>query len=293
MALVVGVHGIGQQFKGPEVLASAWGPPLRDGVGQHGVRLEPEDLVCAFYGGVFRPPGEHKSSEPPYRSTDLTSDEAELLLALWEGAAEAEPDRVISPDVEDTKAPTPKTVQAALAALSQSRFLAGIAERAFIGSLKQVRGYLRDDGAIDGRGGTIRDRAQRAIAAVVTPDTRVLVGHSLGSVVAYEALHRFADEPAWAGVRTFVTLGSPLGIRNLIFDRLRPAPDGDRGRWPERIQRWINVSDGGDVVALEKRLAPRFGDVEDIRIHNGAKAHDVSPYLTAPETGGAIAAALR
>ena len=29
-----------------------------------------------------------------------------------------------------------------------------------------------------------------------------------------------------------VRSGSPLGIRNLIFDRLQPPPDGGRGAWP-------------------------------------------------------------
>ena len=54
-----------------------------------------------------------------------------------------------------------------------------------------------------------------------------MVGHSLGSVVAYEAL---CAHPEWP-VRALVTLGSPLGIRNLIFDRLVPAPAaGDSGR---------------------------------------------------------------
>ena len=48
--------------------------------------------------------------------------------------------------------------------------------------------------------------------------TEVIVAHSLGSVVAYEAL---CAHPEWP-VRNLVTLGSPLGIRNLIFDQLVP-----------------------------------------------------------------------
>jgi pimeloyl-ACP methyl ester carboxylesterase len=296
MARVVGVHGIGQQLEGPLTLAKKWGPPLRDGVQQHGVQLDADDLVCAFYGGLFRPPGGLRASgDPPYQATDLTEDETELLLALWAEAAETEPDRVIAPDAEGTRLPTPRAVQTGLYLLSQSRFLTGIAERAFIGSLKQVRAYLRDDPVgTDPADGTVRDRAQQAVAEVVTSDTQVVVGHSLGSVVAYEALHRFADDPRFAGVTTFVTLGSPLGISNLVFDQLLPAPQDGRGRWPGRVQRWINISDEGDVVALAKRLAPRFGDdLVDIRVHNGAKAHDVSPYLTARETGEVIADALR
>jgi hypothetical protein len=42
-------------------------------------------------------------------------------------------------------------------------------------------------------------------------------------------------------------------------------------------------------VALEKSLAQRFsGNVIDVLVDNGAKAHDVRPYLTAVETGTAI-----
>jgi hypothetical protein len=44
------------------------------------------------------------------------------------------------------------------------------------------------------------------------------------------------------------------------------------------------------VVALTKKLGPLFGDaLVDIRIVNGATAHDVMPYLTSAETGKAIA----
>ena len=95
-----------------------------------------------------------------------------------------------------------------------------------------------------------------------------------------------------------MTLGSPLGIRNLIFDRLIPAPaavnsGGMRGAWPGGVESWVNVADAGDVVALVKDLRPLFGRrVACYLVHNGSHAHDVRPYLTAVETGAAIAAGL-
>jgi hypothetical protein len=47
------------------------------------------------------------------------------------------------------------------------------------------------------------------------------------------------------------------------------------------------------VVALVKDLRSLFGDqVDCYLVHNGSHAHDVRPYLTAPETGAAIAAGL-
>ncbi len=56
----------------------------------------------------------------------------------------------------------------------------------------------------------------------------------------------------------------------------------------------VNVADAGDVVvALVKDLRPLFGgQVADYLVHNGSHAHDVRPYLTAAETGAAIAADL-
>jgi hypothetical protein len=67
------------------------------------------------------------------------------------------------------------------------------------------------------------------VAREIGPDTRVVAGQSLGSVVAYEALcAHAADRP----VRTLVTLGSPLGIRHLVIDRRQPAPAGGVGAWP-------------------------------------------------------------
>lgn len=282
MPVVVCVHGISQENKGSHTLAREWGPPLLDGVALAGRELSADALACAFYGSLFRVQGSVRSvGEPHYRPTDVTADEQQLLMVLWDEAARVEPDRVTAPDAS-VRAATPRSIQAALRALARSRFFAGLAEGAFIGALKQVRGYLREP--------ALRKAAQRAVDELVDQDTRVLIGHSLGSVVAYEALHRYAGAPRWMNVKTFVTLGSPLGIPNLIFDGLEPPPVGGVGAWPGTIERWTNISDDGDVVALVKELRPLFGvSLTDIRIHNGAQAHDVMPYLTTLETGRAVA----
>ncbi|MDW4910782.1 hypothetical protein RB628_37045 [Streptomyces sp. ADMS] len=85
-----------------------------------------------------------------------------------------------------------------------------------------------------------------------------------------------------------------MAVRNLIFERLVPRPVNGHASWPAPVKRWTNIADPGDVVTLAKELAPSFGDgIRDLSVHNGAKAHDVRPYLTARETGQAIAQALR
>ncbi|MFI7321313.1 hypothetical protein [Streptomyces venezuelae] len=176
---------------------------------------------------------------------------------------------------------TPYLVQRALNALSHSAFFAGVSERLLIWSARQVRLYFTD--------AEVRAAVQRRFERCVTPRTEVVVAHSLGTVVAYEGL---CAHPQWQDV-TFVTLGSPLGIRNLAFDRLVPAPVDGRGHWPEPVKSWTNIADRGDVVPMVKSLAARFGErIVDVAVHNGAKAHDVTGYLTARETGRAVIEAL-
>ena len=179
MVRIVGVHGIAQQVRGPEVLRTAWMPALRDGVSLSGVRPPDDaDLQIAFYGDVFRAKGGKAVQGPPYVATDVEQGfERELLEAWWVEAAAVD-DAIPGPGAA-TKLRTPKTAQRALNALSQSQFFAGVTERLIIGFIKQVHAYLTDDSVR----ANIRERVER----LVDPGTAVLVGHSLGSVVAYEA----------------------------------------------------------------------------------------------------------
>jgi pimeloyl-ACP methyl ester carboxylesterase len=289
VARVLCVHGVGQQGKGEDTLRGEWVLALRDGMRRAGCGEADlpgaEEIRCVFYGDVFRPAGRRLSVGDPWlTASDAKEFDQELLAAWWWAAAEADP-RVVHPDAR-TLARTPGRVQAALRALSGSAFFAGLAERVMLFDLQQVRRYMTDP--------EVRQEVQDRVAAEVGEDTRVVVGHSLGSVVAYEAL---CAHPQWP-VRALVTLGSPLGIRNLIFDRLVPAPvardsGGKLGAWPGEVESWVNLADAGDVVALVKDLRPLFGSrVACSLVHNGSHAHDVRPYLTAAETGAAIAAGL-
>jgi hypothetical protein len=283
MAKILGVHGIGQQLKGPNTLRDEWLPALRDGLALAGVnQLHEDDLSCAFYGCLFRRPGTMAVGDYPYDASDVDDAwEQELLMAWWAEAALIDPAVPPPNPPAKTMARTPRWAQRALDSLSHSRFFTGVAERAMVGDLKQVRAYMTDN--------DIRHKVCERVADAVSDDTRVLIGHSLGAVVVYEAL---CAHPEWP-VTTFVSLGAPLGIRNLIFERLRPAPQDGMGAWPGAVERWVNVADAGDVVALVKDLRPQFGErVGNQLVHNGATAHNIRPYLTAKETGHAIAAGL-
>jgi pimeloyl-ACP methyl ester carboxylesterase len=239
------------------------------------------DVSVAFYGDLFRPPGSRSTRLPEYDASDVDDlFERELLYAWWQETARID-HAVPGPD-DPTRVRTPHWVQRALYALSGSSFFGGVAERVMIGSLKQVSSYFTDQG--------LRLQIRQRVLDTIDADTAIVVAHSLGSVVAYEALCDEPDTP----VTTLVTVGSPLGLRNLIFDRLIPSPKNDRGSWPGNVSYWTNIADRDDIVALAKKLAPLFGmRICDVVVHNGVRAHDIRPYLTARETGLAVLKGMR
>ncbi len=133
----------------------------------------------------------------------------------------------------------------------------------------------------------LRERLQARIEPEVTAETRVLVAHSLGTVLSYTAL---AAHPHWP-IHTFITLGSPLAAP-MVFDTLEPPPVDGKGAWPGSVARWVNVRAMNDK-ACGSSLSTRFGSrVEEFVVDNGHRAHAPEPYLNAKPTGAAIAAAL-
>jgi pimeloyl-ACP methyl ester carboxylesterase len=134
----------------------------------------------------------------------------------------------------------------------------------------------------------LRTKMRARIEPLVDSSTRVLVAHSLGTLLSYMAL---CNHPQWP-IQTLVTLGSPLASP-MMFGQLDPAPVDGVGQWPGSIQRWVNVRAVGDkaaAVALSEKFGPR---VEDVLVDNGHRAHAPEPYLNSAVTGAAIADALR
>lgn len=86
----------------------------------------------------------------------------------------------------------------------------------------------------------------------------VLIGHSFGSVIAYDTLWELGhlqDNPG--KVDLFLTMGSPLTM-NYIRRHLKGADRLSEDRYPATINRWINVAAMGEVTALGRKLSDCF-----------------------------------
>lgn len=111
----------------------------------------------------------------------------------------------------------------------------------------------------------------------------VVLGHSLGSVIAYDLLRRGEVN----GVRTLVTCGSPLTVATVR--RALGVADGERLVLPEEV-RWVNAFDPGDFVTGGSGLGRVAMGVADAQVHNGrADPHSALRYLRAEPVVRAVA----
>lgn len=125
----------------------------------------------------------------------------------------------------------------------------------------------------------------------------VVVGHSLGSIVAYDFLTRIDRS---FDVKLFVTAGSPLGLPIVEKNLLGKQP-GQRpcipAAVPARPGGWINAFDVRDVVALMHPLAPDYsgsmdGQLDDQLTLNSTYPHSISDYLSDPDVAAPIGRSL-
>ena len=129
-------------------------------------------------------------------------------------------------------------------------------------------------------------------------DSLVVIGHSLGSVVAYDFLAARNDRTvADRTIKLLVTAGCPLGLKpvksNLFGVRRKQQRPSVPKVVPSRIGAWINAYDPLDVVALIHPLAPEFkpslrGQIADVQTHNPSGPHNIIDYLADPDVAAPI-----
>ncbi|GAB1512559.1 SAV_2336 N-terminal domain-related protein [Actinophytocola sp. KF-1] len=137
----------------------------------------------------------------------------------------------------------------------------------------------------------IRQAAQDRLSAMITDNVRVIVAHSFGAVVAYEAL---CANPEWP-VRTLVTVSAPLGSPSVI-DQLDPPPrrlKRRRDRWPENITSWIDVATRDETEAAGYDLRDLFGSKIQFQLVSGERPDDARWHLETRMAASAISKALR
>ncbi len=304
MPHVTFIHGIGNKVEAAS-LERSWVDALRDGGGPD---LPAEDVstsLCYWADVLYESPlpdtpavaeaGEEADiraaevvDEPWFRGLPEAEQRAVLELAAevgavsWlddQGAAAARraPEEPDEGGVDFERVPLPEPIKRRLMTVF----------------LRDVHHYLWNVEHRPGPGRSfavrteVRRRALDALAAAAGAGRpHLVVGHSLGSVVAYDVLQNVADAPEVDGL---ITVGSPLGLDE-VQDRLDPGWSRWDGFPSRRLTgRWVNVYDRLDpVCGFDPVLANDFRRgggtvVTDVHEANwGRWRHSLGKYLRRP-----------
>jgi hypothetical protein len=126
----------------------------------------------------------------------------------------------------------------------------------------------------------VLDDLKRALESKATTGERlVVIGHSLGGVIACDLFSHFARD---IEVDVLFTVGSTVAmfeeLKILAADVAASAGEARRARKPDRVKRWINVYDPRDLLGYEARSG--FDGVEDIEYETaGSIASTHSAYF--------------
>jgi len=153
----------------------------------------------------------------------------------------------------------------------------------------------------------VREVLKQELRPMLSANEKILlIGHSLGSVIAYDTLWELSREEQLPGkVDLFLTLGSPLGM-HYVERRLMGNKEKDKRRYPDNIRHWVNMSSVGDIMALDRKFRDDFshmleyGIVDSIEDHSeaiynffrndrGLNVHRSYGYLVNPAVGYIIA----
>jgi hypothetical protein len=276
MSLIIGMHGIAKQQLGSHLIEDPWRRALADGLEracQHSVSLPP--IGIAFYGDLFLPPpaaGKARSGIDEQLLDDLTDDEhADLAAAMAEALSPAE---LVAAEGAVYKGYTRSPLPLQRLIRGMDHRLGASAGVLYLGELRQVRRYLCDP--------ELKKSADAKVDAAVSPDCRILIAHSLGSVLAWEYVRRHPEHR----LDLLLTVGSPLGLR-MIRSRL-PGSGLPADTGPANLADWVNVRDPRDPVTCAGDLRTWWPWNDDKTVNNQSDAHSVTRYLAKREVGEAV-----
>ena len=294
MAKILFVHGMRMQHHSGDALSARWYQALLRGLRETPWgRANPErlprntDVELVYWADLFRPTG---SPEP----TDITKgpgidDLHSAYYALLRGLVRAADGLSLWDQDGQPRGPV---------AMLVNRLV-------YQSAVYMNNGPVQNPDPHQNQGAFFQIQAR--FQSKLKTDTRIVIAHSLGTVIAYEGL---CVNPH--SVDTFITVGSPMATPYLILDPLRErlrrllnhSPDLCPP-WPG-VRQWLNVYAPADVWCVPvNRLAPVFGDggkdtqakIRDVEVvhgnpHDFVGTHKLTTYLKHAEIMNQIAHAL-
>lgn len=283
-AHLVFVHGRGQQGNDPRRLRRVWTAGLAKGLLlADSDPIDARDVWFPFYGDALVDTLGARERAPrfdPHTAAEAMAPADAPARELYEALVTEAAERAGYPPDADAREGLFDGVVGRL-----QRRLSWLANRSRLDELV-IAAIFRDVAAYLGRE-SIRDTVLDTVLEDVPSSGRiVLIGHSLGTVVALDLVTRLSDA---VDVGLLVTAGSPLGMDTVFNRLLTKGPHR-----PERLGDWVNVWTPADPVAIGCPLADDWGRplTEVVTDNPVDRAHAIDEYLADVRVARAIGTAL-
>lgn len=278
------VHGRNCVSNDPKAMEEQWLAAIARGCVEAGLPAPtPDDFAMPYYGdrfdalmaGVDAPLSADISARGPEA---LDARYLEFRASFFEevrsgaGITDAQIAEELQP-LSDERDPTrEENVQATLQALD--KYMPRLTQGGLDSYARDLWAYLTTP--------VLRDEVDRIVDASVGPEPTLVIGHSLGSLVAYSLLRRVHNR----SVPRLITLGCPLGL-SAVRNQFRPL------KFPDGVSEWTNIYDERDLVALHG-LGPNVLPIQPpvlndkSAVNQSRNCHGATGYLETAQVARAI-----
>lgn len=276
---LVFVHGRSQENKDADALKREWIGAFREGLAksQLDLPIAEADIRFPYYGDTLydltKDKPEEEVAEVIVRGDGANDEQQRFVRAVLQEVKKAaqitdsQLEEITNRDVVERGPLNWEWLQGVLRAID--RYVPGGSGASIAIATNDVYQYLKNP-VIQS---IINDGVRSAFTSGVET---VVVGHSLGTVVAYNLLKREGETEGWV-IPSYITLGSPLAVTE-IKKSLRPI------KHPPCVNKWFNAMDDRDVVALYPltrehfNINPEIENKLDVDNHTSNR-HGISGYL--------------
>lgn len=300
--IIIGIHGLGNKVPA-NVLSLWWESAIIEGFSRHLPESHDFDFELIYWANFLH----------PVPLDPIVADKKHHL------------------HVEDPYIPAPKFVQEEKSSLFRKRVLDYLGDqlnRLFLNEDLSINFssisdyvihrffsdlevyYTADARAQHTVADSIREQVCRYVADALRKHRKreiLLIAHSMGSIIAFDVLTRYAPE---VEIDTLITIGSPLGLP-IIRSRIGAEMEIVDGRapvlkTPDNVKReWHNLADLRDKIAFFYKLTENYqANTADVRVvdhsvvnnytYRGEKnPHKAFGYLRTPEMANLIDAFLQ
>ena len=262
-AIIVGIHGLANKPE-KDKLKEYWGKSIREGLLKN-CKLEKADYQFEMVHWA-----DLLYSRPLHEDPDFDFDSLYNTQPYREAADGAL--KEYKDSWRDDARAIASAVGGKVADMLDEHFgMDGLGKFLIRNKLRDLDFYYDEDRQIANRSGkkqqarrVLKDELKNTLLNIDRGDgPLIVIGHSMGSIIAYDVLREIGRKNPEFTVDHFVTIGSPLGLPlvKLNVDRHnRGRADEDRVRTPTVVRgSWINYADRKDPVSFDNHLRDDYG----------------------------------